>query len=127
MLATGLAQLWPAGASSLLRRVQFYKQHGVLHRTKTVLAFGDGTSGVLGEGDSRLDSAPIYEAQPVHGLPKDVRDIVAGMYHNLAITNAGALYAWGRNAEGQPASEPEVALHKACHIRSHRTKHITIE
>ena len=36
-------------------------------RYKTVLAFGDGTSGVLGDGPTRLDAAPVLEPE-VQGL-----------------------------------------------------------
>ena len=50
------------GASSVRRFWNCWPQ-GVACRAKTVLAFGDASSGALGDGPNRLDNAPVYEAE----------------------------------------------------------------
>jgi uncharacterized repeat protein (TIGR01451 family) len=37
----------------------------------------------------------------VNGLPANAADVAGGGAHSLALTSTGALYAWGRNADGQ--------------------------
>jgi alpha-tubulin suppressor-like RCC1 family protein len=65
-----------------------------------VLAWGSspsdlsGTGGVL--GPARWGSAP----RPVEGLPDSVRAIAAGDHHSLALSDHGAVFAWGRGHLG---------------------------
>lgn len=64
----------------------------------TVLAWGLNDSGQLGDGGNDSTAAPVA----VTGLPA-VRRIAAGAgaEHSFALTEGGALYAWGLNASGQ--------------------------
>lgn len=62
----------------------------------SVLAWGAGSNGTLGNGSS-LDSAiPV----PVDALT-NVTAISAGVHHALALTGDGGVYAWGWNERGQ--------------------------
>jgi alpha-tubulin suppressor-like RCC1 family protein len=69
-----------------------------LTKTGTVLAWGLGVDGELGNGTFKNSDVPVQ----VH-LPKGtkVKAITAGCSHNLALTTAGQLYAWGANSAGQ--------------------------
>eukprot|EP00898_Chlorokybus_atmophyticus_P001325 jgi/Chlat1/2193/Chrsp17S02762 len=64
-----------------------------------VFSFGDGSSGALGLGVGELRDS--YEPEEVPGLPDDIRFVAAGLYHSLAVSATGSLWAWGRNFEGQ--------------------------
>jgi alpha-tubulin suppressor-like RCC1 family protein len=74
--------------------------HGlVLKRDGTVLAWGNGTSGQLGEGTNGKASAPTR----VTGLGSGsgVRAIAAGGSFSLALKADGTVLAWGNNKSGQ--------------------------
>jgi alpha-tubulin suppressor-like RCC1 family protein len=69
----------------------------VLRVTRTLLAWGGNLSGELGAGLATPNSpTPV----PVQGLDTVVA-LSAGGNHNLAVTVAGAVYAWGSNGSGQ--------------------------
>ena len=67
----------------------------------TVRSWGDNVFGNLGDG------TPVQPPNPVTPNPvtvsglSDVRAVGAGDWSSFAITNSGALYAWGRNNSGQ--------------------------
>jgi len=71
----------------------------------SVLAWGSGHQGVLGQGSA----IPNDEFEPVEissgkdnlQLPPDIVGIGAGSFHSLAWTSKGQLFSWGRNNEGQ--------------------------
>jgi len=63
----------------------------------TVLAWGAGYSGQLGDGKN-VNNRPT--AQLVPGLT-GVTAIAAGGAHSLAITSSGAVFGWGDNYAGQ--------------------------
>jgi alpha-tubulin suppressor-like RCC1 family protein len=69
-----------------------------LTKAGTVLSWGFGKFGELGDGKTSNAHAPVA----VH-LPRDVKikSISAGCEHNLALTTSGTLYAWGANGFGQ--------------------------
>ncbi len=71
----------------------------VLERNGAVLAWGNGTSGELGDGQSDKRSAPT----PVVGLGpgSGVVAIAAGGSHCLAAKADGSVWAWGNNKSGQ--------------------------
>lgn len=74
-------------------------QHTVaLRRDGTVWAWGRNQYGNLGQGIA--DDEPHPEPAPVPTLA-DVVDIASGRDHVLALTAAGAVYAWGLNRSGQ--------------------------
>ncbi|MDA8160876.1 MAG: hypothetical protein M0T76_09160, partial [Desulfobacteraceae bacterium] len=62
----------------------------------TVLAWGDNSSGQLGDGSTVGHLTP----QAVPGL-KNVQALAAGKLHALALLADGTLLAWGDNAAGQ--------------------------
>lgn len=57
------------------------------------------------EGQLGLDPASLARRDTVPAaalaLPRPVTDVAAGAYHTCAILDDGALYCWGRDAEGQ--------------------------
>jgi alpha-tubulin suppressor-like RCC1 family protein len=71
----------------------------VLKQDGTVLAWGNGTSGQLGDGRHSKASAPT----PVIGLGRGsgVIDIAAGGAFSLALRSDGTVLAWGHNTNGQ--------------------------
>ncbi|MDB6173843.1 MAG: chromosome condensation regulator [Chthoniobacteraceae bacterium] len=70
----------------------------VLRDDGTVWASGSNAEGQLGANPATLASSknPVQVA----GLSQIV-SIVAGDYHNLALSSTGQVYSWGRAAEGQ--------------------------
>lgn len=62
-----------------------------------VYTWGYGEYGQLGNGNNTISSA---KPTRVNGLNK-VTEIAAGVYHNMALTETGALYVWGRNRDSQ--------------------------
>ena len=64
----------------------------------TVLAWGMGLGGALGDGQLRNSSTPVRVSLP-RGIK--IKAISAGCAQNLALTTKGAVYAWGSNEYGQ--------------------------
>src|SRR5204863_9622206 len=63
----------------------------------TVWAWGDNGSGQLGIARTSSSAVPVQ----VRGL-QDVTAIATGLgYHNLALDQAGTVWAWGANQLGQ--------------------------
>ncbi len=69
----------------------------IIRADGSITALGDNTQGQLGNGVANAQR-PI-PVQVASTLP--MADIAAGKLHSLAITPAGALYAWGYNSNGQ--------------------------
>jgi alpha-tubulin suppressor-like RCC1 family protein len=71
----------------------------VLKRNGAVLAWGNGTSGQLGNGATTKKSAPT----PVTGLGpgSDVISVAAGGSFSLALKRDGSVWAWGNNRSGE--------------------------
>jgi VCBS repeat-containing protein len=63
-----------------------------------VYAWGYNYDGQLGNGTTAASNRPV-EVTALSG--QGVSALQAGTYHSLALTEAGAVYAWGRNNEGQ--------------------------
>ena len=70
-----------------------------LARTSTgqLLAWGDNSAGQLGSGSS-TSSSPVAVSLPPGTA---VTDIAGGANHNLALTSANKVLAWGSNDNGQ--------------------------
>jgi alpha-tubulin suppressor-like RCC1 family protein len=69
-----------------------------LTSTGSVLAWGRNIEGELGNGNTTNSSTPVA----VTGLSGvDVTAIASRNLHSLALTSAGAVYAWGDNQYGQ--------------------------
>jgi alpha-tubulin suppressor-like RCC1 family protein len=65
----------------------------------TVWAWGANAIGQLGDGTTETRTAPV-PVSTATGMPGITR-IAAGGEHSLALSASGAVWAWGRNAEGQ--------------------------
>jgi alpha-tubulin suppressor-like RCC1 family protein len=65
-------------------------------RADSAYAWGDNSSGQLGDGTHTSRNSPA----PVSGLSSGVTAVGAGNSHSLAIMNGG-VYAWGYNGDGQ--------------------------
>lgn len=61
-----------------------------------VWAWGDGSDGELGTGDTEKRTSAV----PIAGLPQ-AKAIAAAGYHSLALANDGSVWAWGGNGYGQ--------------------------
>lgn len=68
----------------------------VRHSDGTLSTWGEGSSGQLGQGNSRLQSTPVSVPDV-----QDVLQIAAGAFHALALTRDGKVWAWGWNEYGQ--------------------------
>jgi alpha-tubulin suppressor-like RCC1 family protein len=64
----------------------------------TVWAWGWNDYGQLGDGTTTTITTPV---QVLGGSMGSVNAIEAGWFHSLAITSAGAIWAWGGNDDGQ--------------------------
>ncbi|MEU6495051.1 hypothetical protein ABZ890_32375, partial [Streptomyces sp. NPDC046984] len=77
-----------------------------LRKDGTVLAWGDNSSGQLGDGTTTNRSTPVRVCAPGQTAPctrflTDVVDIAAGTSHSLALRKDGTVLAWGNNGGGQ--------------------------
>lgn len=63
-----------------------------------VYCWGSNGEGQLGIGNS--DGTRLLPA-PVQGLPGSVTRVTAGIAHTCALTQAGAVWCWGRNFSGE--------------------------
>jgi alpha-tubulin suppressor-like RCC1 family protein len=66
----------------------------------TVYAWGDNRVGQLGLGDRETQNCLTPRIVGKLGGEK-IKDIAAGNFHSLALTEAGEVYAWGLNEYGQ--------------------------
>ena len=66
----------------------------------TIWAWGQGTSGQLGNGMSENSGTPVQVGANIAGFDRQIIQISAG-YHNLALTADGKVWAWGANNYGQ--------------------------
>jgi hypothetical protein len=62
-----------------------------------VLGMGINYGGQLGNNST----APSYTPVQALGLPANVRRVVSGATHNLALDSSGYLWGWGENHSGQ--------------------------
>jgi len=63
----------------------------------TVKAWGDNSSGQLGNGTYNISSTPV----PVTGLDAAVTSIASGAAHSVALLENGTVKAWGNNSVSQ--------------------------
>jgi alpha-tubulin suppressor-like RCC1 family protein len=78
-----------------------------------VYTFGFGEYGTLGHGGS------IFEERPRLIKKLDTRVIVSvacGLYHTLALSEVGDVYAWGRGFEGQLGILQDVECSSSPHL-----------
>jgi alpha-tubulin suppressor-like RCC1 family protein len=73
--------------------------HGLaVTSTGSILAWGWNASGQLGNGTTTNSDIPVKVTLPAGVVATGV---AGGSAHSLAVTSAGAVYAWGRNVEGE--------------------------
>ncbi|MRG97018.1 Ig-like domain-containing protein [Polyangium spumosum] len=112
--------------SGVLAATFGYDHTLVLLEDGTVRAFGDNSSGQLGDGTTEDRHYPVTVA-----ALEDVIQVVGGSKHSLALRRDGTVWAWGRNlygnlgqgsADGEPHSTPvEVpGLSDVVHLASGR-------
>ena len=68
-----------------------------LENNGTVWAWGENTSGQVGDGTTTQRNSPVQ----VSGLSGTIIEVAAGEYHGLALRNDGTVWAWGSNTYGQ--------------------------
>ena len=67
----------------------------------TVVAWGRGGSGQLGDGGAADQDEPVAVVLPSQSDAPRVKAIAAGADHSLALMSDGRVLAWGANADGQ--------------------------
>lgn len=84
-------------------------------RSGRVLAWGDNTSGALGNGHmGGQKDLPVQVKVPTD---VKVRGVFAGCGHALALTTAGTLLSWGMNLSGQLGDGSTVSKDKPVQVR----------
>ncbi|MCT6838424.1 MAG: chromosome condensation regulator RCC1, partial [Bifidobacteriales bacterium] len=69
---------------------------------ENLYAWGDNSSGQLGDGTNTLRRTPVKINKPANTSAQFIfTTIAAGDHSSLAIGSDGSLYAWGNNARGQ--------------------------
>lgn len=69
-----------------------------LTKSGRILAWGDNTSGELGDGTKKDRHSPVYVRLPAH---TKVTSIATGYETGYAVTSTGRLLAWGYNPVGE--------------------------
>jgi len=69
-----------------------------LTSSRQLLAWGDNSSGQLGNGTNTGSNVPVNVSLP-EGI--EITAIAAGWGHSLALTSDGRVLAWGRNSDRQ--------------------------
>jgi alpha-tubulin suppressor-like RCC1 family protein len=85
-----------AGLSSGVTKVAAGFEHSLAIQNGALFAWGDNSSGELGNGSTSQGNVP----QPISGLTSGVSQIAAGNGFSMAVQN-GALYTWGVNSDDQ--------------------------
>lgn len=63
-----------------------------------IVAWGDNSQGQLGAGDMAVSARPIPTTLK---FATAIKQIACGSAFSMALTDAGAVYTWGHNADGQ--------------------------
>ena len=67
----------------------------------TAYAWGDNSSGQLGDGTTTDQTTPVAVAQGALPATARLTQVAAGQYHSLALAADGTAYSWGDNGSGQ--------------------------
>jgi alpha-tubulin suppressor-like RCC1 family protein len=78
-----------------------------------VYAWGTGTNGQLGQGNTTNTSVPVL----VPGLPV-ITDVRAGGVHSMALDAGGNVWGWGGNADGQVGNGTLTDVHTPVDVES---------
>ena len=108
---TGGSQLRPVPVSGMATNVVQlaggFHFNVSLRSDGTVWAWGNNSSGQLGDGTRQSSSVPVQ----VHGLPAGIVQVTAGLNHAGAVASDGSVWTWGDNSYGElgyptPAGSP---------------------
>jgi alpha-tubulin suppressor-like RCC1 family protein len=66
-----------------------------------VYAWGDGTSGQIGNGTMTSSNVPVAAAAGAVPAGTTFTEVAAGLINSLALGSNGHVYAWGWNSDGQ--------------------------
>jgi alpha-tubulin suppressor-like RCC1 family protein len=69
--------------------------------TGRVYAWGNGSSGQLGNGSASNSSSPTLVNFTGLLSGETLQHVGAGAYHSFVVTSTGRLFAWGFNGSGQ--------------------------
>lgn len=86
-----------SGLSNVVQVAAGNETSMALTKKGEVYTWGYGEYGQLGNGSNTISSA---KPARLNNLNK-VAEIAAGVYHNMALTESGSLYTWGRNRDSQ--------------------------
>ena len=79
-----------------------YSHSLVLTKSGDIYAMGANENGQLGTGDKMKSRVPLRVVVPgPTGEPRRFKQVAAGLFHSLAVTTDGVIFAWGSNAFGQ--------------------------
>jgi alpha-tubulin suppressor-like RCC1 family protein len=78
-----------------------YLHNVVLTTDGRLFAWGENSSGQLGDGTFTSRSAPVAVVMTGALSGRTVAGIAAGREHSLAVTSDGRVFAWGLNGSGQ--------------------------
>jgi alpha-tubulin suppressor-like RCC1 family protein len=92
----------PAGTSVVSLGAHHFASYAITS-TGTVLAWGDGTDGDLGDNSTANNEVPMPVSLPNGTIATSV---AAGHDFALAATSTGAVYAWGNNSDGELGMNP---------------------
>lgn len=84
----------------------------VLKKDGTVWAWGNNSSGQLGENGGYTSKIPVK----VKGLT-DVKSVAAGGMHTIALKNNGTVWTWGSNWQGQLGNDLEGFSEKPVQVK----------
>jgi len=85
-----------------------------IKRNGTLWAWGDNTSGQLGDGTRTNRNTPTRIASPA--AIADIVAVAAGAFHSVSLKANGELYAWGDNGSGQLGNGGDVGSSSALHV-----------
>ena len=79
-----------------------YAHSLVLVSSGQVFAMGANSKGQLGVGSREMSRVPVrVQVAGPGGAPRSFKQVAAGLFHSLAVTTDGLVFAWGSNRYGQ--------------------------
>jgi alpha-tubulin suppressor-like RCC1 family protein len=69
--------------------------------TGRVYAWGNGSSGQLGNGSASNSSSPTLVNFTGLLSGETIQQVSGGAYHSISVTTSGRIYAWGYNGNGE--------------------------
>jgi alpha-tubulin suppressor-like RCC1 family protein len=76
--------------------------------TGRVYAWGNGSSGQLGNGSTSNSSTPSLVNFTGLLSGETIQQVSGGAYHSISVTTSGRIYAWGYNGNGELGDETTI-------------------